>query len=231
MKDCKLSFLHLEEIFELALERGYQIIKCEEYLSCKRVSHGKLLVNRIDIDFWCPGAARIAEIFNRLGIKGTFFIRLHAEEYNPFSIENYRYLKFIRDSSHEIGLHSEVVGTSERWKIPPEKLLINDIEILNKMLDIKLIGIASHREGECSNLDFWTGRKPSDFGLSYEAYDNHPTFNLFDESVYISDSEYTHWKCYRNGILDESDKRCLCRHLEDGNKIIYTLIHPITYKE
>ena len=224
--------LSIEEIFTLALEYGYQIIRCQDYPKYKQSANNKILVNRVDIDLQCSGAVRIAEIFNKLGIKGTFFVRLHAKEYNPFSLENYRYLNFIKNSSHEIGLHSEVMDASKQWNLSSKNVLITDIEILNKMFGIKIDGISSHNGlTDSNNLDFWKDNKASDFGLLYEAYDSQPGFNLVNESIYITDSEYTQWKCYKNGILDKIDKRCLCNHLKDGNKIVYTLIHPITYKE
>ena len=66
-----------------------------------------MIVNRVDVDFSVKKAKRIWEIFEKLGIKGTFFIRLHAPEYNPFSFENYKIIKEIQNSGHEIGYHSQ----------------------------------------------------------------------------------------------------------------------------
>ena len=227
----KFTFKYLEEAFNLALEYGYHIIKCEEYLEYK-YHYDKVLINRVDIDLTCIGAKRISEIFNRLNIKGTFFVRLHAEEYNPFSFENYKSLKYIVDNGHEVGLHSEIIDASKYWKLSSTKVLLRDIDILNEMLGIKIKGIASHnQETGNNNLDFWKDKKPADFGLLYEAYDNQPEFNLFNESVYVTDSNYTYWKCYKKGIMDENDKRWLHEHIKDNNKILYTLIHPITYME
>lgn len=56
----------------------------------KVLSKEKILINRVDIDFSVKKAVKLGKIFNDLGIKATFFIRLHAPEYNPFSFENYQ---------------------------------------------------------------------------------------------------------------------------------------------
>ena len=220
--ECDFSFRHLEEIFKTAIEHEYFIIPCYQYPIYKDAPF-KLLINRVDIDFDCPGAMKIAKMFNRLEIKGTFFIRLHAEEYNPFSIKNHECLKYIKNTGHEIGLHTEMLDF--RSESSPELLLHLDIEVLNKMFGIQIVGSSSHR-GERSNLDFWKDNNPASFGLEYEAYGD-----MFEDSVYVADSLYICWKCYRNGILDEGDHRCLCEHIKDGNKLLYTLIHPVTYKE
>ena len=98
------------------------------------------------------------------------------------------------------------------------------------MLCINIEGVASHGGMTgLNNLDFWREKKPTDFGLLYEAYDKQPEFNLFQESFYVSDSNWTSWKCYQNGILRPDDKRTLGEHSFDGHKIIYSLIHPETY--
>jgi len=221
----------LQRHYKKALEKGYEIIRCEDYpIYKKECDTHKVLVNRVDLDFSCKKARRIVDIFNTLGIKGTFFVRLHAKEYNPYSFENYRVLKHIRDSGHEIGYHSEVIDQSAIWGEPAEECLLRDIEILNRMMNIQIKGIASHGGMTgLNNLDFWRDKKPTDFGLSYEAYDTQPTFNLFHESFYASDSEWTRWKCYDKGILVKGDRRSLGDHVQDGHRVINSLIHPETW--
>lgn len=100
------------------------------------------------------------------------------------------------------------------------------------MLQIKIKGVASHGGATgLNNLDFWKDRNARDFGLLYEAYDKTADFNLFGESFYISDSEWTRWKCYNRGKLVEGDRRSLMEHALDGHDLIYLLTHPETYFE
>jgi len=229
------SFIFSHEIlrkhFEDALNNNYKIITLRDYLDYKKrnFSH-KIIVNRIDIDLSIKKAEILTKIFNDLKIRASFFVRLHAPEYNPFSFENYRILKFIRDSGHEIGYHSEIIDEAVIWNENAENCLKRDINVLETMLDIKIYGVASHGGlTGLNNLDFWKDKKPSDFGLLYEAYDKNPEFNLFDNSLYVSDSNWTYWKCYDRGVLREGDNRSLGEHSHEGSPIIYSLIHSDTY--
>lgn len=225
------TFANCRRYFQEALDNGYRIITCEEYVAYKKSGRtDKILVNRVDVDVSCKKAKRLAIIFNDLGIKASFFVRLHANEYNPFSFENYRCLKHIRDTGHEIGYHSEVMDTSAIWDEPAEECLRRDVAVLNMILGVQVRGVSSHGGMTgLNNLDFWKDKNPADFGLLYEAYDQQPDFYLFHESFYVSDSNWTHWKCYDKGVLMPGDTRTLGEHCKDGHQIIYSLIHPETY--
>ena len=226
----RFTFSNLEEQYTAAIEAGYHFITCEQYALNKEQLHTFTVVNRVDIDFSCKKAGRLLELFEGLGLKATFFVRLHAPEYNPFSFENYRILKDIRDRGHEIGYHSEIVDQAAIWKEDAAECLIRDLATLNGMLDIQVKGVASHGGMTgLNNLDFWENRTAKEFGLLYEAYDKSPDFNLFQESFYVSDSEWTRWKCYDKGELREGDSRSFAEHLEDKHPLIYLLIHPDTY--
>ena len=104
------------------------------------------------------------------------------------------------------------------------------MKIIGQMLETNIYGIASHRGMTgFNNLDFWKDRKASDFGAVYEAYDEQGPFNLFKNSFYISDSEFTKWKCYDKGELLVGDRRTPIEHFGDQHPLIHMLIHPDTY--
>lgn len=232
MNQPQFTFKYIEEQFRSVLKEGYNVITCEEFVRLKQKGTliDKILVNRVDIDFSVKKARRLLAIFNTLGIRSTFFVRLHAPEYNPFSFENYLILKDIVASGHEIGYHSEVIDQSIIWKENAIECLKRDLDILNRMFDVKVTGVASHGGMTgFNNLDFWKDKTPKEFGLLYEGYDREKTFNLFHESFYVSDSEWIKWKCYNKGKLQENDRRSLAEHAMDGHKLIYSLIHPDTY--
>ena len=229
MNMFNFTFDNIKKEYQAVIDAGYDIITCEQYCLNKSKLNKKTLVNRIDIDFSIKKSDILKDILNELGIKATFFLRLHAPEYNPFSFENYRILKSIRDSGHEIGYHSEIIDQSNIWNESASECLKKDINILEKMLEIKIHGVASHGGNTIyNNLDFWKTHKPSNFELLYEAYDNEE-FNLFNNSFYISDSEWIRWKCYDNGKLIIDDNRSLSQHIKDQHNLIYLLIHPDTY--
>ena len=224
------TFSNLESQYRAALDAGYQFLTCRQYLQYKDNLPELVVVNRVDIDLSVKKADRLRDIFDRLGIKASFFVRLHAPEYNPFSFENYRILRAIRDSGHEIGYHSEVVDQAAIWNEDAVDCLRRDMDVLNRMLGIEVEGVASHGGMTgLNNLDFWKERKASDFCLKYEAYTESDSFNLFNDSFYISDSEWTRWKCYKYGKLVKDDHRSFEEHLSDRHHLIYLLIHPDTY--
>lgn len=230
MTQFPFTFAGLEGQYRAALDAGYKFITCADYVECKRSLEPLTVVNRVDIDLSVRKADRLRDIFDRLGIKATFFVRLHAPEYNPFSFENYRVLKAIRDGGHEIGYHSEIVDQAAIWGEDAAECLRRDIDVINRMLDIKVQGVASHGGMTgLNNLDFWKGRDAEEFGLLYEAYDTGERFDLFANSLYVSDSEWTRWKCYESGVLKEGDRRSFGEHVIARPALIYLLIHPDTY--
>jgi len=220
------TFDNIKQQYQAALNAGYKIITCNEFASSFQNSDEKLIINRVDIDLSISKAKKLGIIFNELGIKASFFIRLHAPEYNPFSFENYKIMKFLIESGHEIGYHSEIIDQSVIWNEDAEACLVRDIKIMNKMFNISIKGVASHGGMTgLNNLDFWKDKSATDFGLSYEAYD------WFDKTFYLSDSEWTQWKCYNMGKLVQDDRRNLKQHLSDKHQLIYFLIHSDTYFE
>ena len=224
------TFNNLELQYKIAIEAGYNIITCADYCKLKNNLPQRTIVNRVDIDFSVKKAERLVEIFNRLNIKASFFLRLHAPEYNPFSFENYRIIKNLVASGHELGYHSEIIDQSIIWSENADANLLRDIEIINQMFGIKIQGVASHGGNTVyNNLDFWNENKASDYGLLYEAYDKEPQFNLFHECFYISDSEWIRWKCYNKGTKIEGDYRSFSEHIKDNHPLIHILIHPDTY--
>ena len=228
--EFEFTFANIEAHYRRALELGYEIMTCAEFVDRKSNLPPLTLVNRVDIDFSVKKAERLRDIFERLGIKASFFVRLHAPEYNPFSFENYAILKAIRDCGHEIGYHSEIVDQAAIWSEQASDCLNRDIETINRMLEINIRGVASHGGlTGLNNLDFWKHNAPADFGLCYEAYDEREPFNLFNNSLYVSDSEWTRWKCYENGKLREGDRGTLTDHVNSKWPLVYLVIHPDTY--
>ena len=142
--DFQFTFANIEAQYQSALDAGYKFITCAEFAERKNTLSDLTVVNRVDIDLSVKKADRLRDIYDRLGIKASFFVRLHEPEYNPFAFENYRILKAIRDSGHEIGYHSEIVDQAAIWDEDADDCLRRDIAVLNHMLEIKIRGVASH---------------------------------------------------------------------------------------
>lgn len=226
----RFTWDNLKKEYLALLNAGYELMTCREYVKQKNKLSAKTVVNRIDIDFSVKKVEVMLDIFNDLEIKGSFFVRLHAPEYNPFSFENYRIIKRIISEGHELGYHSEVIDQGKIWDEDFKNCLIRDLNVLETMFDCKIQGVASHGGNTgWNNLDFWHKNRPKDFELLYEGYDKEPEYNLFQEAFYISDSEWTRWKCYNKGIMVQGDFRSISEHLKDGHSLIYLLVHPDTY--
>ncbi len=229
MSKFQFTFNSIEKQYKKAINNGYHFYTCQDYVLNRDHLKEPSIVNRVDVDFSLKKAKLLGELFNNLGIKATFFIRLHAPEYNPFSFESYLIVKFLIQSGHEIGYHSEIVDQATIWNEDTATCLQRDIDVFNRMFDTQIDGIASHGGMTgLNNLDFWKDKKAEDFGLLYEAYDRNK-FDLFHNSFYISDSEWVRWKCYDKGILCKEDRRSLGEHLDDLHPLIYLLIHSDTY--
>lgn len=223
------TFQYIESELDHAKKSGYHFIRCADFVNLSADRPRKCIVLRVDIDEDVFKVNRLLTIFSTLGIKATFFVRLHGK-YNPFEFGNFLTIKRIINEGHELGYHSEVIDQSDIWSDDAAECLKRDLQVLSSMFGVAIRGIASHsgRTG-LNNLDFWRDNKAADFGMLYEAYDDEPGFGLFNKSLYLSDSEWTQWKSYHNGILLNGDRRSLSQHLEDCHSLIYLLIHPETY--
>ena len=210
-----------------AQKSGFKFITCHDFVQRnQKEKNKKLIIFRIDIDFSLQKTKSLLKIFKKLDIKASFFLRLHAKEYNPLSFENYLIIKEIVQDGHELGYHTENIDQSRIWNESAEECLKRDLKFLNHYFDIEIKGTASHGGMTgWNNLDFWKDKTAADFNLVYEAYD------FFNDVFYLSDSEWTHWKCYDKGNLVLGDNRSLSEHIEDKQNLIYFLIHPDTYFE
>ncbi|MEJ5220047.1 hypothetical protein WG622_17465 [Cognatishimia sp. D5M38] len=226
------TFEYIEAEYRTLLDMGYQFVTCQDafdqFRATGQVNGGKLtVINRVDVDFSLQRAARLAAIYNSLGIKATFFVRLHAKEYNPFDFENFRHLRAIQKAGHEVGYHSEIVDQAAIWNEDASTALIRDLAIMETMLGEPVRGAASHGGlTGLNNLDFWADHKAEEFGLNYEAYQD----GVMEASRYISDSEWVRWKAYENGVRLDEDQRSPTQHaIDDRSPLIYLLVHPDTY--
>ena len=223
----------LEQEYRALQAAGYRFVTCAEYVAEKPRSAGtKLVINRVDVDMSLKKAQRLLDVYSTLGIKATFFIRLHAPEYNPFSFEGYRIVREILRQGHELGYHSEIVDQAAIWGDDATVCLKRDLEAMRAMFGVEIRGVASHGGMTgLNNLDFWRTHRPSQFGLLYEGYDEEPEFGAFQNSFYISDSEWVRWKCYDRGTLRAGDNRTPGEHAAEGHPLIYLLVHTDTYHE
>ena len=179
---CDFSFAHYEHILRKALRSKYAVFCLGDFVALKRRPK-KVLLLRHDIDFVPERAVAMAAVEKKLGVKATYFVRVHAD-YNPFNFRVWSFLDRIRGLGHEIGLHHEnldfavVSGRSAASVIASEK------KVLEAVTGFEVRGCAAHNDFTPSNnLEFWKKHSPKEFGFKYEAYG--PQFKDF---TYVSDS-------------------------------------------
>jgi len=159
MIDDHYTLEHYELTLKKAKNLGYQFVSCNEYFRNHEKyekEKQKIFINRVDVDISCKKAKKVADIFEKLDIHGTFFIRLHGDEYNPYSFENYLIIQKILERN-EIGLHSEIIDCSKIWfQEDVKEVLFRDLSVFEEMFDYSINGVASHGGlTGYNNLDFW----------------------------------------------------------------------------
>lgn len=218
------TFPTYRKIFETALEHDYQIITLKDFFLNNYDKSKKILVNRIDVDIKIKRLKEIYKIFQDLNITASIYLRLHAPDYNLLSIGNIKIINELVAIGCEIGIHTELEDVGGYCNNIDTKILLQqEIELFETIFKTKIYGTASHGDmTHFNNLNFWKKNRAENFGLLYEAYDE----KLWNHSRYVSDSEWTLWKAYQNGILLENDRRTPFEHMEQGCKILHLLTHP-----
>ena len=205
---CDFSYNHYEQIIQLARTK-YEIVTLQEYSRSRR---DRVLILRHDIDANPQRAVGIAKLEHDLGVESTYFVRVHAEMYNPFGFRTYPSLKRITQLGHEIGLHYENLDLSHITGEDAQSILKKEIQTLQTILGIKIAGMSAHRGfSGIANRNFWKNLDPSQFGLEYEAQE------LTKDCLFVSDS-LTNWP--RTG------GECVCKVLPKDNPRICLLTHP-----
>src|SRR4051812_14407902 len=104
-KTCAgFTFAHYRSTLAQALKLGY---KFSTFAGHAKLKSKRRFLMRHDIDLSIDNCLTFAEIEKSLGIRATYFVRLHARLYNPFEFHTYNKLRAIEKLGHEIGLHYE----------------------------------------------------------------------------------------------------------------------------
>jgi hypothetical protein len=216
------KFKHYKELLKTALSKGYKVYALD---NIPKKPKEPFIILRHDVEYFPHKAMTFADIENGLGIKSSFFFRLHAKEYNVLEYKTLKIIKDISKMGHEVGLHEETLDVRHITKESPEKVLKRDLKVLESITGKKVSGVSSHNDfSGINNLDLWKSKSPKSFGLRYQAYEK----RFFKDNRYVSDS-LGKWKYYEGGKLVEDNSRCICEHIKEGYPRIYTLIHPRTW--
>lgn len=190
-----------------AKAKGYRFLLLKETDNIDKIK--RCMILRHDVDFSLERAFEMAKIEKKLGIRSTYFIRLHAP-YNPFDFKNYSRIMGIINMGHEIGLHFEAVDMAAISKERAEDIFMKEKEVLERIFDVKIVSCAEHRDfTHIGKLSFFDKADNMALGIRYNAYDK----VLMGKVKYISDS-LGNWR-----------EGCLCNHIGKQDKL-YVLTHP-----
>ncbi|MGH2443119.1 MAG: hypothetical protein ACRDFX_08150 [Chloroflexota bacterium] len=206
---CALSAQHYQELLSSALQGGYQVQSLAAY---HRKPSSPALIVRHDVDVSLVLAARMARLEQELGVTTTYFVRVHAARYNPFSRENYQCLMWLHNAGFDIGLHHEVGVFPLRPPEAPSSHLRRELMVLEGILGKPVRSVALHLPKRAAAT-----METSDLlanNILYEAGDL-----LFNRgATFVSDS---------NGFLKPG---CPCSLLGGSSKI-YATIHPVWWMD
>ena len=201
---CDFSYKHYREMLKKALKEGFIITNFRDYEKNKKAK--KLIILRHDVDYSPKRDLAIAKIEKSLGLKSTFFVRVHGEHYHPFDRGSYPVFKEILQMGHEIGLHYEARTLSKFFQNNAIALFRKEKKILEEIFNIKIESASEHRDLRGKKLPYKFFASKNQLGIKHETYEK--DFQKF----YLADSS-GRWS-----------QGCLCQNLHQ--KRIQLLTHP-----
>lgn len=208
---CSWTYEHYTNCINNAKRQGYQILPFNEVESTSPME--SIIILRHDIDISVTRALNMAMLESTLGIRASYFVRVHASSYNIFEYNTYNKLKKILSLGHEIGLHFEAVDFSTITGENSLDIFLREKKVLETILNTSVKSAAAHGEhttvGATHNRSFFQNINKSQVNIEYNTYD--PAFT--ENMKYISDSSGR----WREG--------CMCNHIGKYQQM-QILIHP-----
>ena len=224
-KRVDLSFGHYEAMLRRAIARGYRLLTVDEAIS-RPPGSALTLTLRHDVDLMPERVEAIAEIEERCGVRGSYFFRVVANEYNINGYAVRRLIDRLLAAGHEVGLHAEPVDEAAAIGMTPLEALEGQIAILKRIMG-PFHGVAAHNDQTPNNnlafLQSDSGRAALASERLYEAYGG--SDGLFGTSIYFSDGHPWYWRVFDHGTL-QADHACLCGYAAAGRGPLYLLTHP-----
>jgi hypothetical protein len=183
--ECNFSLKHYEECMQLI---SLASNTCE-------ILH--------DLDHPEDNILEIAELERIHQISAKYFIRIHAKNYNPFSLKNLQIYRKLVEMGHELGLHFEPGFYSEN---SITEAITKEAEALQFIVGVPIKYLSIH--------------EPARFGSVNQASIPNSLLYYCWNSTYYTDKKY---------ISDSSARwreGCMCEHIGKHEKLII-LTHPI----
>jgi len=200
---CDFSYNHYRYFLKKALAEGFKITNFRD------LSVGiRQIILRHDIDYSLQSAFKLARIEAEIGVKATYFIRVHGP-YNIFQKENYKLLKEIEKFGHEIGLHFEAGTLGPTLGLNEVSLFLKEKEILEAVLGAKIESAAEHGEVPRPK-DYWQHHFFTRVTKNKVGIKHYPQEKAYEKFHYLSDS-CGRWRegCFCQNLSKYSDFQLL----------------------
>lgn len=175
----KFSLKYYNESILKGIKKGYIFTSCKNYDKTDLINEKTVLL-RHDVDFNLENTLNIAKIEHDLNATSTFFIRLHAKNYNILEYNNINIIKNILSMGHEIGLHFEPDFYEKNYDGCISEWLSREVNFLSNLIGEKIVGASVHEPSRRGNII--NNEVISKTSLKYESYLIPKTYK------YISDS-------------------------------------------
>ena len=207
MSECNFSFEHYRDILRRYQSAGYRFQSF-----CDGEKRPKRIYLRHDVDRSLHKAAKIAEVEAELGIRATYFLRLHSKFYNCYSYVGLSYIRTIISAGHELGLHTEFYDMAKIFGLDPPGVFELERRILEEITSQHIGVFSPHRTSGSSS----TAEIREQIGVIREQTSLKCTLDpeFFDDLKYVSDSGGE----WRSG--------CPCGYI-DKFPVMQILVHPL----
>ncbi len=195
---CAYSMSHYEEIVKAAQAR-YRLPLVSEVGD--RLPDDDIFLIRHDIDISPDASLVMARLEADLGVRTSYYVRLHAPFYNPFDIQTYKILAAIADLGHELGLHYEP-GYFEALGRDVATGIAGDIAAFEHLFGFRSQSVSQHEPA----LGPVMKTLPDGYPCAYQPH-------LIFDMKYFGDSGF-HWR-----------EGCVCTKIGKYPQI-HTLVHP-----
>jgi len=164
-----------EQFLKTALTSGYQLTSYQNYLNNE---FEKVIILRHDVDKKPQNSLKIAQLQNKLGVKGTYYFRAVPKSFDENIITQ------IVNLGHEIGYHYEdltICKGDNKKAIRHFKKWLNK---LRKFYPVKTICMHGSPLSKWDNRKLWDKYNYQDDGIVAEPY-----FDInFNKVFYITDT-------------------------------------------
>jgi hypothetical protein len=171
---------------------GFSFQTFEDYIKSPK---DKVIVLRHDVDKLPQNSLRFAKKQTEMGIKGTYYFRMHRHSYNEKIIQE------IAALGHEIGYHYETMDSCKGIIDKAYKEFCKNLEQFRKIAEINTVSMHGSPLSPYDNRAIWQKYSYRKLGILAEPY-----FDLdFNQTFYITDTG-RRWDGHLFNVRDKATK-------------------------